>query len=102
KDLLLGTASRGVKNPDTGITDGKLALHLFKGDTEYDSDSQWDLIQAGQTAATLADRGGNFTFKLPSLGKNYWIILADTVGVPTGGSFDIKNVKLPVYGAFSI
>ncbi len=102
KDILLGTASRGVKNPDRGITEGKLSLHLFKGDTQYDSNSPWDLVQAGATAATISDRSANISLKLPALGKNYWIILADTVGVPKGGSFDVKNVSLPVYGAFSI
>lgn len=102
KDILLGTASRGVKSPDTGITDGKLSLHLFKGSTQYDSDSSWDMIQAGATAETIADRSSNISLKLPTLGKNYWVILADTVGIPKGGSFDVKNVALPVYGAFSI
>ncbi len=102
KDMLLGTASRGVKNPDTGITDGKLSLHLFKGSTQYDSDSPWDMLQAGATASTIADRSGNISVSVPALGKNYWVILADTVGVPKGGSFDLKNVVLPIYGAFSI
>ncbi len=102
KDILLGTASRGVRNPDTGITDGQLALHMFKGDTQYDSQTPWDLIQAGAVSTSISDRTSSFTLKIPSLGKNYWIILADTLGIPKGGSFDVKNVALPVYGAFSI
>lgn len=102
KDILLGTASRGVRNPDTGVTDGKLALHMFKGDTQYDSETPWDLVSAGLAAGSISDRASNITLKLPALGKNYWIILADTLGVPRGGSLDVKNVTLPVYGAFSI
>ncbi|MDO8487575.1 MAG: hypothetical protein Q7S45_04725 [Candidatus Curtissbacteria bacterium] len=102
KDILLGTASRGVRNPDTGVTEGKLALHMFKGDTQYDSQTPWDLVSAGLAAASISDRGNNITLKLPALGKNYWIILADTLGIPKGGTFDVKNVTLPVYGAFSI
>lgn len=102
KDILLGTASRGVKSPDRGVTEGKLALHLFRGDIQYDSTSQWDIFQAGAGPSTISDRSANISLKIPDLGKNYWIILADTVGVPKGGPFDIKNVSLPVYGAFSI
>lgn len=102
KDILLGTASRGVKNPDRGITEGKLSLHLFKGDTQYDSNSPWDLVQAGAIPSTISDRSANLSLKVPALGKNYWVILADTVGVPKGGTFDIKNVSFPIYGAFSI
>ncbi|MEX2028355.1 MAG: hypothetical protein WD988_02545 [Candidatus Curtissbacteria bacterium] len=102
KDMLLGTASRGVRSPDTGVTDGILSLHMFKGDTQYDSETPWDLIQAGVIATTVSDRADNVTLKLPSLGKNYWIILADTVGVPPGSTFDIEKVALPIYGAFSV
>lgn len=102
KSMLLGTASRGIRSPDTGITDGVLSMHMFKGSTQYDSNTNWDLIQAGAVATTISDRSNIISLKMPSLGKNYWIILADTLGVPLGGSFDIKNVALPVYGAFSI
>lgn len=102
KDMLLGTASRGVKSPDTGITDGMLSLHMFKGDIQYDSQTPWDLVQAGATATAIADRSDNISLKLPALGKNYWIILADTLGVPSGSAFDIKKVSLPIYGAFSV
>lgn len=102
KSILLGTASKGTRSPDTGITDGVLSMHMFIGGTEYDSDTNWDLIQAGAIATTISDRSNNINLKLPSLGKNYWIILADTLGIPAGGSFDVKKVVLPVYGAFSI
>jgi len=32
----------------------------------------------------------------------YFVIIADTVGVPTNGQFDITNVVLPLYGTFSV
>lgn len=100
--ILLGTASRGVRSPDTGITDGKLTLHMFKGDTEYLSETPWDLFQIGQTASTVTDKSANFSLEVPTLGKYYWLILADTVGIPQGGTFDLKNVALPAYGLFSV
>lgn len=103
KSMLLGTASRGVSSPDVGITGGKLTLHLFKGDQEYLSESPWDLQQIGSKAATLKSADGNFEISVPGLGKNYWVILSDTVGVPSPGSnFDLNNVALPVYGVFSV
>ncbi len=102
KSMLLGTASRGVRSPDTGIADGKLTLHLFKGDQEFLSESNWDISKLGLKPSTLESRDGNVKVQIPSLGKDYWVILADTVGIPAGGQFDIKKVHLPVYGVFSI
>lgn len=102
KSILLGTASRGVRNPDTGVTDGILSLHMIKGDTQYDSQTPWDLVRAGAAGTAVSDRSGNITLKIPPLGKNYWLILSDTVGVPQGGTFTIENVTLPVYGVFSV
>lgn len=102
KSTLLGTASRGVRSPDTGIEDGKLTLHLFKGDQEYLSESNWDISKFGQKPTTLESKDGNIKIQIPGLGKDYWVILGDTVGIPSGGQFDIKKVHLPNYGAFSI
>ncbi len=102
KDILLGTASRGVSNPDKGITEGKLTLHLFKDKVEYQSESKWNLYQIGITQNEIKDSDGNFDLKLPTLTKDYYAILADTVGVPLKGEFDVNKVKLPVYGVFSI
>lgn len=103
KSVLLGTASRGVSSPDTGIAEGKLTMHFFKGNNEYLSESNWDLVQIGQKASNLKSRDDNFQISIPGLGKDYWVILADTVGVPApAGKFEIKNVSLPVYGIFSV
>lgn len=103
KSILLGTASRGVRNPDKGITDGKLTMHLTKSGTEYLSETNWDFIQAGAKPEEIHDRSSKFTVSLPSLGKDYWIILADTIGLPAqNGDFKTENVLLPVYGSFSI
>lgn len=103
KSILLGTASRGVSSPDKGVTDGKLTLHLYKGDQEYLSESRWNLEQIGAKAATIKSLDGNLQLTIPGLGKDYWIILADTVGPPqTNKTFDLKNVSLPVYGVFSV
>lgn len=103
KSVLLGTASRGVSSPDTGIAEGKLTMHFFKGNNEYLSESNWDLVQIGQKASNLKSRDDNFQTSIPGLGKDYWVILADTVGVPNpAGKFEIKNVSLPVYGVFSV
>lgn len=103
KSLLLGTASRGVSSSDTGITGGKLTMHLYIGPNEYLSESSWDLQQIGAKAAILKSQDGNFELNIPSLGKDYYVILADTVGVPQANkTFDLKNVKLPVYGVFSV
>lgn len=102
KSILLGTASKGVRSPDRGVTDGKLVLHLFKEDLEFLSESPWNLIQV-QTAGSLKDLAGNFQMDVPSLGKSYWSIVADTVGLPSGSKdFDEKKVVLPNYGVFAI
>ncbi|MCR4324940.1 MAG: hypothetical protein NUV69_04620 [Candidatus Curtissbacteria bacterium] len=103
KSLLLGTASRGTRSPDTGVADGKLTLHLFKDETEYRSETTWDLYQVGATAGTTKDRTGNFTIEIPKLVKAYWLIVADTVGVPPNPQgFEASDVRTPVYGTFSV
>ena len=102
KSILLGTASRGVRSPDTGITEGKLTMHMFKGETEYQSETSWSFEQIGASSRTLENASGNFQMTTPTLGKNYFVIVSDTVGVPTNGQFDIKGVVLPVYGTFSV
>ena len=102
KSILLGTGSRGVRTPDTGVTEGKLTMHMIKGDTEYLSQTDWDIFEAGKTAQTLTSRNGNFEISLPTLGKNYWVILANTLGFPQSGDINSQNVILPVWGAFSI
>ena len=102
KSILLGTASRGVRSPDRGIVDGKLTMHMFQGDTEYQSETNWTLDEIGTFQTTLKDPSGNFEIAIPALGKNYWAILGDTIGVPPNYKFDIKNVALPVYGVFSV
>lgn len=103
KSILLGTASKGVRSPDKGITDGKLTLHLFKGQTEYRSETPWDLINAGSTKTQVNDRASKVVWSIPSLGQDYWIVIADTVGVPPASNgFNVKDVALPIYGAFSV
>lgn len=102
KSTLLGTASKGVRSPDKGIEDGKLVLHMFKGDDEYLSETNWDLLEAGATAQELESWDGNFKIEIPSLGKNYFIIIADTVGVPKVDGVSRSEVLLPVYGTFSV
>ena len=103
KSILLGTASRGVRSPDRGITDGKLTMHLFSDETEYLSETPWNLVQIGSGQSTLGDAQGNFVLEVPALGKNYWAIVADTLGLPPGeAEFELENVILPVYGVFSI
>lgn len=102
KSILLGTASKGVRSPDRGVADGKLTLHLFKGEDEYVTDAPWDLIEA-EGATTLKNAAGNFKMEVPSLGKSYWVIVADTVGLPKNTeNIDTKKVSLPTYGVFSI
>lgn len=103
KSILLGTASKGVRSPDKGIADGKLTLHLFKGQTEYRSETSWDLIEAGSTKTQIKDSLGKVAWSIPALGKDYWIIIADTVGVPpASGGFNVKDATMPIYGVFSI
>lgn len=103
KSILLGTASKGVRSPDKGIVDGQLTLHMFKGDTEYRSQTPWDLLQSGSKKQEIKDRYGQISWQVPSLGQDYWIIISDTVGIPPGSSgFNIKDVQTPIYGVFSI
>src|SRR3989338_10137717 len=102
KSMLLGTASRGVRSPDTGITDGKLTVHMFRGETEFLSETNWNLTQIGATAAALEDSGGNIKLELSALGKNYWVILTQTIGLPLSPPFDLQKVKLPIWGFFSV
>lgn len=103
KSILLGTASKGVRSPDKGITDGKLTLHMFKGQTEYRSQTPWDLIDAGSTKTQIKDSLSKVVWSIPALGQDYWIIIADTVGVPPkDGGFNVKDVTLPAYGTFSV
>lgn len=102
KSILLGTASRGVRSPDRGIVDGKLTMHMFQGDTEYQSETNWTLDEIGTSQTTLKDPSDNFEITIPALGKNYWAVLADTIGVPPNYQFDIKKVVLPIYGAFTV
>lgn len=102
KSAPLGTGSKGIFSADKGITDGKLTLHLVKGGIEYLSETNWDLYHTGSKPAELKDRSGNFSLKLPSLTKDYWIIVSDTVGVPPHNNFDLANISLPIYGVFSL
>lgn len=102
--MLLGTGSKGVRTPDTGITDGKLTLHMFKGQTEFRSETSWNLVKASSTEI-LETQDGNFKLT-PTFATSYWMIAADTVGLPpqdnNQNKFDSKNITLPVYGAFSV
>jgi len=102
KSILLGTASRGVRSPDRGIVDGKLTMHLLKGQQEYLSETGWDLSAVGETDNILKSQDGNVSIEVPNLGKDYWVILANTIGIPPDGKFEISKVQLPIYGAFSI
>ena len=103
KSILLGTGSKGVRSPDRNVEGGKLTLHLFKGDIEYQSETNWDMFQVGPGAAKIKSRDDKLELSLPALSKQYWIILADTVGIPPNNeSLDTESVILPVFGAFSI
>lgn len=102
KSILLGTASKGTRSPDKGVADGKLTLHLFKDDTEYQSKTYWDQFNEGAQAIEIDDRSNKFAISLPSLGKDYYIIIADTVGVPRNAEFDANKATLPIYGVFSV
>lgn len=103
KSILLGTASRGVRSPDTGIEDGKLTLHMFVGQEEFLSETEWTLERIGTSPVTVADKSANFQLEVPSFGKSYWMIIADTVGVPPNPpDFAVEDAILPVYGTFSI
>lgn len=103
KNILLGTASRGVRSPDKGVQDGELVLHLFKGDTEYQSKTPWDMIVAGSTSGKIVDRLGNFSIDLPAFGEDHYFILANTVGIPAENrKVNVSSVRLPVWGAFAV
>ena len=103
KSILLGTASRGVRSPDTGIADGKLTMHMFVAEEEFLSETEWTLEKIGTSPITIADKSANFQLEMPTLGKSYWVIIADTVGVPSNPpDFKVADVILPVYGTFSI
>jgi|SRR3989344_7558332 len=102
KSILLGTASKGVKTIDTGIESGQLVLHMIKGEKEYLSETEWNLAKIGIGTTTLKDSRGNFNLEIPSLGKEYWTILADTVGIPKNDNIDPNKVVLPTWGTFSI
>lgn len=103
KSILLGTASRGVRSPDIGIEDGKLTLHMFVGEEEFLSETEWTLEKIGTSPVTIADKSANFKLAVPLLAKSYWVIIADTVGVPPNPpGFKVTDVILPVYGTFSV
>lgn len=102
KSMLLGTASKGVSSPDKNISDGKLTMHMFKADVEYQSETKWDMFQVGTKATEIKDSTGKISLSLPVLGKDYFIIIADTLGVPKSADVDPGKVLLPVYGAFSV
>ncbi|MEK9146825.1 MAG: hypothetical protein AAB639_01345, partial [Patescibacteria group bacterium] len=103
KSVLLGTASRGVRSPDTGITDGQLIMHMFIGEDEFLSETGWTFEKIGSQASTIKSVNGNFEIEVPSFGRDYWVIIADTVGVPPNPTeFTPEEIILPVYGTFSI
>lgn len=103
KSVLLGTASRGVRSPDTGITDGQLVMHMFIGEEEFLSETDWTFEKIGSKAQTIKSKSGNFEIEVPSFGRDYWVIIADTVGLPPNPTeFTPEEIILPVYGTFSI
>lgn len=103
KSVLLGTASRGVRSPDTGITDGQLIMHMFVGEEEFLSETNWTFEKVGVDNVTIADKSGNFEITVPDFGKDYYVIVADTIGVPPNPEgFTKEEVILPIYGIFSI
>lgn len=103
KSVLLGTASRGVRSPDTGITDGQLVMHMFIGEDEFLSETDWTFEKIGSQASTIKSKSGDFEIEVPSFGRDYWVIIADTVGVPPNPTeFTPEEIILPVYGTFSI
>jgi len=102
KSILLGTASRGVRSPDKGITEGKLTMHFFIGTSEYLSESDWNLLQVGTKSTSLEDLKGNFKLEVGGFDKQYWVIVADTLGLPLSAEFDSKIALTPIYGVFSV
>lgn len=103
KSVLLGTASRGVRSPDTGIEGGKLVMHMFTAEEEFLSETDWTFEKIGSIAATVKSANSNFEVEVPSFGRDYWLIVADTLGVPPNPTdFALVEVVLPVYGTFSV
>ncbi|OGD87963.1 hypothetical protein A2870_02635 [Candidatus Curtissbacteria bacterium RIFCSPHIGHO2_01_FULL_41_11] len=107
KALLLGTASRGVRNadntPDHIVTNGKLNMTLTKDEIEYNSETPWLIDYVGSKSKSFKDASGNFQFQVPLFGKDYWVIVADTVGVPPDTKdFDTKKTISPLYGVFAV
>ena len=103
KSILLGTASKGVRSPDRGIVDGKLTMHLFKGDIEYQSQTEFNLVEIGASETTVKDSQGKVSVDVPAtLGKTYWVILSDTVGIVPTFDKDPASVVTPVWGTFSV
>jgi hypothetical protein len=103
KSILLGTASRGVRSPDRGVADGKLIMHMIKGDVEYLSETEWSLFETGASDMEISDSRDKIKLDVAAtLGKTYWVILADTIGVPPSFDKDIETVVTPVYGTFSV
>lgn len=100
KSILLGTASKGTRSPDRGISDGMLAFHGFKGEQEFLSETKWDIFQVGAKKQTIEHQ--TVRIDVPLLQKEYWMIMANTIGVPPKHDFDVKKVSLPVIGAYSI
>ena len=78
-------------------------MHFFKGDIEYLSETNWDMFEVGPKAETLKSANDNLDISLPTLGKTYWFIIANTIGFPPNNeSLDPQKIILPVYGIFSI
>ncbi len=103
KSILLGTASKGVRSPDKNVSDGKLTLHMFKGGIEYQSETPWLLKKEGATADIITDPSGKFKFNIPNMGKDYWMILTETVGIPPNyKDFKPQDVVLPINAIFTI
>lgn len=102
KSILLGTASKGTRSPDKGITDGILTMHMFKSSIEYQQEAKWNIFQVGAQKSEVTDPSGNLRINLPVLGKEYFLILTDTIGIPRTDKFDAQTATLPIYGAFSI
>jgi len=101
KSMLLGTASRGAASPDRGIEDGKLTLHMFKGNIEYQSETPWYMSQVGLTTKEISTPDGAFVVKTPKLTKDYFVIITDVLGLPPRYEFNITAAQTPIYGVFS-
>lgn len=103
KPILLGTASKGTRSPDKNVSDGKLTLHMFKGDIEYQSETPWDLKHTGTVADSISNSASTLKLNLPKLGKDYWMILTETVGIPPNyKDFKPQDVIQPIYAFFAV